>query len=224
VEQAAGFDVETAEIFLKVLTELRPRGVVENAVAVVGAALADITRYGGLMDLLCPSRLFAELAFAGNADPRHAVRLDQLAEIDVPRLDHLLVEDAVHIRQGSGPFARWRHDLSIGLERARDLRATAGPNVDATQVVAEVLDAARQAIAGEVSGSRVLGGSQAVVSFVAGGLGGALGGAAGGVAGAVLGAAGGVVGPLAQSHLVPGGLAGFLDRHYVLFERPRTSD
>jgi hypothetical protein len=222
VEEAAVIDAEMAEVFVRVLTELRPRGVVENAVSVVASAVADIARYGALADLLCPSRLFAELAFIGSSDPRHSVRLHQLAEMDVPRLEELMVEDAVKIRQGSETFARWRHDLSIGLERAHASQVELGPGVDATEVVAEVLASTRHDLLREVSQSPTLSRRSGLVSFVAGGLGGALGGAAGGALGAALGAAGGATPPLLQSVLAPRTLPAFLHRHYILFEKPRT--
>jgi hypothetical protein len=224
VAEGADVDVEVARVFIQVLSELRPRGVVENAVSVVASALADINRYGGRTDLLCPSRLFANLAFVGDPDPRHAARLHQLTDIEVPRLDELTVEDAVKIRQGSETFARWRTDLSMALERASRLQEELGPGVNARAVVAEVLASTREALLREVGRSRAMSGHGGLVSFVAGGLGGALGGSAGGALGAALGAAGGATTPLLQSVLTASsGIPAFLDRHYLLFEAPRAS-
>ncbi len=222
VGAAAQIDPDMAEVFVQVLAELRPRGVVENAVSVVASAIADIAHYEAPADLLCPSRLFAELAFIGKPDPCHAMRLHQLAQIEVPRLDDLLIEDAVQIRQGSESFARWRQDLSVGLERAQNLQLELGPDVDATEVVGEVLAAARQDLLREVGASSSLSNQAGVMSFVAGGLGGALGGAAGGVAGVGLGAAGGVAPTVLQAAFSPRTIETFLERHYVLFERPSS--
>jgi len=219
VEEAARLDPQMAEIFVQVLAELRPRGVVENAVGVVASAIADIARYDTLADLLCPSRLFAELAFIGNSDPRHAMRLHQLAEIEVPRLDDLLIEDAVQIRRGSESFARWRQDLSVGLERAHRLQAELGPDVDATEVVAEALSTARDDLGREVRSSPALASSAGAMSFVAGGPGGAFGGGTRGLPGIALGAAGGAVPTILQATFGSRGIEAFVHRHYVLFER-----
>ena len=56
---------ELVETFIDVVAAISPRGVVANAIDVVAHAAADLGRFGGHNDLLCPSDLFAQLAFVG---------------------------------------------------------------------------------------------------------------------------------------------------------------
>lgn len=220
VEAAAKDDVVMVETLIRVLSDLRPCGVVENAVDVVAYAMADIVRYGGSFDLLCPSRLFAELAFATTRDAAAAVRLSQIADVEIPGIADLLVEDAVRIRQESDAFDTWRRHLSEGLDRARALRAELGPKVDVADVVADVLADARQARFQEVRRSPWLARHSAMIGFVAGALGGAIGGAASGLSGLLVGGIGGVV-PAVVGEAVRSatGPPPYLRRHYLLFER-----
>lgn len=217
VAEAASKDAEVVETFIKVVAELRPRGVIENAVDVVARALADIARHGGTFDLLCPSRLFAQLAFAAAPDPAQAVRLHQLAEVEVPRLDDLLIEDAVAIRAGDESLALWRSHLSIGLDRARHLEEELGSTIDAAAVVGEELATARAALLSESRRSSWFGERGGMMTFIAGALGGAIGGTTSGAAGAALGALGGSLPGLLGA--APRRAPGYLERHYLLFER-----
>jgi len=67
VERAmAGPDREVVEVFINVLSELRPAAVVDNALAIVAESLQDLSRLGGSFDLLCPTPLFARLALTGD--------------------------------------------------------------------------------------------------------------------------------------------------------------
>lgn len=227
VEQAVASsdDVTLIETFIDVVAELQPRAIVENAVDVVALTAADIARHGGHHDLLCPSSLYAKLLYTGTDKPLDAVRLDELARIDVPRLDELLVEDVVRIRQESDEFASWRYSLSFGLEKARTLEAELGPGLDKTAVVAEVVGQARRDLYAAARGSRVLserwGGTLGVVS---GAIGGAIGAATGGLEGLVLGATGGALPPLLETITRRSKTSAFLDRHYLLFEAKPPSE
>lgn len=216
IEAAATKDASATRVFIQILEQLDKRAVVENAVDIVAMALADLDRYGARHDLLCPSRLFAELAFSEAPDPRHAARVHQLADLEVPGLDGLLVEDIVKIRRSSDAFMKWRVDLTTGLERAKALRSELGEAVSATEVVGETLAAARLALLREASNSKVMSRHRGLISFVAGSLGGAIGGATSGVAGISAGALGGIV---AQALSPREGGTDHLERHYLLFDR-----
>lgn len=223
VRVAAEADREMAEIFIRILSDLRPRGVVENAIDVVALAVADTHRLGGRHDLLCPTSLFARLLFSGSSDPLHDRRAHELAKIEVPNIEQLFVEDAVLIRADSEAFSTWRTRLSMALDHARQLKFEVGEEVDTVAIVGEVIAEARQGLFNELGHSSALGGRlRGIVGFVAGALGGAVGGAACGMPGAVLGAAGGAI-PWLASQAMPSGPPGFLRRHYLVFERPEKS-
>jgi hypothetical protein len=68
-EGIAEGDIEIASTFIKVLSELRPHALVDNAVDMVASAVVAVEALGGLYDLLCPSPLFARLLSVGAADP-----------------------------------------------------------------------------------------------------------------------------------------------------------
>lgn len=220
VEQAlSGPDREMVEVFIQVLADLRPSAVVENALGIVSESLHDLARLGSQFDLLCPTPLFARLALTG--DPRHDLRLFELISIDVPRIDSLLVQDAVAIREHSEAFAVWRARLSSGLERARAVRTELGPEIDVADVVAEVLADARAGLFGEVERSKVLSTrARASLLFAAGALGGAVGNSTGGVVASAVGAGGGVLAAVCDLFIARGDpLPGYLRRHYVVFDR-----
>jgi hypothetical protein len=220
IEAAAGSDREMTEIFVRVLSELRPRSVVENAIDVVALAVADTHRLGDRHDLLCPTPLFARLLFFDSSDPLHDRRVNELARIEVPNIEQLLVEDAVLIRTDSEAFSNWRARLAMALDHARQLKIEIGDEVDTAAIVAEDIGEARRALFRELDGSSSLSRRlRGAVGFVAGSLGGALGGIAGGTSGALLGAAGGAV-PWLASQALPSGPPAFLRRHYLVFERP----
>jgi hypothetical protein len=220
VERAASEgDPTVVEVFVQVLSELRPAAVVDNAIGIVAESLGDLHRLGGRYDLLCPTPLFARLALTG--DPLQEMRLHELAHLQVPGLDQLLVEDVVSMRTHSDAFALWRARLSTGLERARGLRLEFGPEVDVLTPVAEVLQDARAALFQEVERSRTLSAhARSALGFVSGAIGGAVGNATSGSAGAAVGAAGGVLAFVLERILAAGDpLPGFLRRHYVVFDR-----
>lgn len=224
IEEAARADAEVVETFVDVVAQIRPRGVVDNAIGVVAEAIADAHAVGGRYDLLCPTSLFARLLFVGEPDPVHALHVRELARLEIPAIENLLVEDVVAIRQTSDAFALWRTRLSLGLERASRLRQDVDPRVDAYQAVAEVMADARAGLFREVDRSLTLRARLAQpLQFVAGALGGAAGGAAGGITGATIGTAAVTLPPL-LARLVRGHdpIPGFLRRHYLLFESPRS--
>ncbi|MEM1334417.1 MAG: hypothetical protein AAGG08_13275 [Actinomycetota bacterium] len=215
-EVSADGETEMARLFIDVLENLRPRGVVENAIDAAAHAIAEGSRLGAGLDLLCPTSLFAKLCVAG-IDDTHDLRLHELAKSDVPGLEGLLLEDAVSIRLSSDAFDRWRRDISLALDRAASLRVRVGPDADTSEVVRDSIATAREQVLGEVGQQSQSSGP--MVSFVAGLLGGALAGSPGGPAGAALGAAGAAV-PLAAASAWNQWKAPpeFLKRHYLIFE------
>jgi hypothetical protein len=221
VEAAArNGDPEVVEVFIKVLSELRPSAVIDNALGIIAESVSDLNRVGGSCDLLCPTPLFARLALTGN--PLDDMRLHELAHTSVPGLDQLLSEDVIAMRADSEAFDLWRARLSLGLERARSLRSEFGAEVDVVAVVGEVLADARAAVFNEVERSRSLSSAaRASLGFVAGVIGGAVSNSTGGAASIATGATGGVVALILQA-LIAGGDAvpGFIRRHYIVFDRP----
>ncbi len=211
-------DAAVVETFVEVLKNLRPQAVIENATEMVASAVLAVEGLGGFHDLLCPSALFANLLFLGSPDPAHEVRLHELGRVDVPGLAQLGVADAVRIRQGSGAFAEWRTHLSEALTYAEDLRKSIGAEADTTAVVRDVIADARAALHREARNSSLFTLTNAL-SFVAGSLGGTVAGAPGGLTGAAFGATGGALGPLVQLVLNAKRVPGYLDRHYLVFER-----
>lgn len=225
IEEAAQADHELVETFVEVVSSIRPQAVVDNAVDVVAEAIADAQALGGRFDILCPTGLFARLMFAGDPDPVQALRVRELARVEIPTIENLLVEDVVAIRETSEAFALWRARLSLGLDQARRLREELGGEGDAYAAVAEVMADARSALDGEFERSTTLRTRLArPVQFVAGALAGAGGGATAGLAGASIGAAAATAPPLI-ARLVRGrdSSPGFLRRHYMLFELPHRS-
>ena len=221
VETAAkNVDAEVVEVFIRVLNELRPSAVIDNALGIIAESLSDLNRVGGACDLLCPTPLFARLALSDN--PVDDMRLHELAHTNVPGLDQLLAEDVVAMRAQSEAFDLWRTRLSLGLERARSLRAEFGADVDVVAVVAEVLADARAAVFNEVERSRTLSSAaKASLGFVAGAIGGAVSNATGGVPSIATGATGGVLALILQALIAAGDpVPGFIRRHYILFDRP----
>lgn len=216
---------ELVETFIDVVSAINPRGVVANAIDVVAHAAADLGRYGGHNDLLCPSDLFAQLAFIGTPKPLDEVRLNELARLQVPRLDDLLTSDAIRIRQDSEAFAAWRATLSQGLERARSLRLD--PSIAdgaASQVVAETVAEARAAIFTESERSSVIShGWNGLLGFVAGALAGASGTATGTAGAIAIGTAGGMIPPLVERVIAAANDRDFLRRHYLVFEPARQT-
>lgn len=221
VEAAArNGDPEVVDVFIKVLSELRPSAVIDNALGIIAESLSDLTRVGGSCDLLCPTPLFARLALTGN--PLDDMRLRELAHTNVPGLDQLLAEDVVAMRAHSEAFDLWRTRLSLGLERARQLRSEFGTEVDVVAIVAEMLADARDAIFNEVERSRTLSHAvRASLGFVAGAIGGAVANSTGGEVSILTGAAGGVLALVLQSLISAGDpIPGFFQRHYIVFDRP----
>lgn len=220
VQSAAEADPEMTELFIQVLSDLRPRAVVENAIDVVALAVADAHRLGSRHDLLCPTSLFAQLLFCGVPDSLHDRRVHELVRIEVPNIEQLFVEDAVLIRTDDEAFSRWRTRLAMALDRARQLKIEVGDEVDTATVVGEVIAEVREGLFSDLRRSSALDGRlRGTVGFVAGALGGALGGAVAGASGALLGAAGGAI-PWLASRALPSGPPAFLRRHYLVFERP----
>lgn len=216
---------ELVETFIDVVAAISPRGVVANAIDVVAHAAADLGRYGGHNDLLCPSDLFAQLAFVGTPKPLDEVRLSELARLQVPRLDDLLTNDAIRIRQDSEAFAAWRATLSQGLERARSLRqdSAVAPGA-ASQVMAETVAEARAAIFAESERSSVISkGWTGLLGFVAGAVAGASGTATGTAGAIAIGTAGGMIPPLVERVIAAADDRGFLRRHYLVFEPARLA-
>ncbi len=217
---AADGDAAMAELFIDVLQNLQPRGVVENALDAAAHAIAESMRLGRGVDLLCPTSLFAKLVVAG-VDDVHDLRLHELARTDVPGLDGLLLDDAVSIRLTSEAFDRWRRDLSLALDRASSVRDRVGPGADTSEVVRESIATAREQVIGEADRFPRSAGVASTVSFTAGLLGGAVAGSPGGPVGAAIGAAGAAVpmvaAGLAKRWRAP---ADFLHRHYLVFESP----
>jgi hypothetical protein len=220
IEEAARADVEVVETFVEVVTSIRPQAIIDNAIGVVAETVADSKALGGRFDILCPTRLYAQLMFVGEPDPVHSLRVRELARVEIPTIENLLVEDVISIRQTSEAFALWRARLSLGLERAQRLREEAGGRIDSYAAVAEVLADARSVLFDEFARSSTLRSRVArPIEFVAGALGGAAGGAAGGVAGAAIGATAATLPPII-AHVVAGrdAVPAFLRRHYMLFE------
>lgn len=228
IEESAQLDHRTTRLFIDLLKEvgfgdggLNSARVVDNAIDVMASVLTDVTTIGGHCDVLCPSPLFARLLFCGSADPVQALRIHELSRVDVPNVGNLLVEDAVQIRSHSEAFAVWRAQLSQGLDRARQLRAELGENVDPVPIVAEVLAGARASILKEFRKSSFMRERlRGLVGFSAGAIGGALASARAGVSGVMLGAAGAAAPWLIQRFVDRTKTPAFLDRHYVVFERP----
>jgi AcrR family transcriptional regulator len=219
VEQAAEADVEMLRIFVDVVASIRPSAVIDNTVQVVASALEDVSLLGWRPDVLCNSRLHAQLLYLGTDDPVVRQRVDELAATEVPRLDGLAVSDVVKIRRLSDAFEQWRTDLSLGLDRAHSMRAELGDEVEVAPLIAETLQVARRGLTDEARHLKPA--SPGFVSFAAGALGGAVGGLLDGLSGAAVGAAGSVAGSLATGvHSVSQREArGVLQRHYVLFDR-----
>ena len=219
IEIAANEDKEMTETFIEVLSELRPRAVVDNAIDIVALALADVHRLGDRHDLLCPTSLFAQLLFSGSSNPPHDRRVHELARIEVPNIEELLVQDVILIRANSEAFSTWRYRLSTGLDRARQLKGEVGDDVDSVSIVGEVLAEARQGLFDELGHSAALGGRlRGGLAFVAGALGGAVGGTVGGTSGAVHGVVGAGISWFA-SQAISLRPPAFLRRHHLVFER-----
>ena len=220
VEDAASrTDADVVEAFINIVAELRPDSVVQNAVATVASGLADIRRFGGRHDLLCPSPLYARLLFLGASDPEAELRVHQLARTPVPNLGELAMTDVVALRESSEALALWRAKLSLGLDHAHRLREELGPEVDLSAAVSEVLADSRERFLEETRRSRIFGRS-GWTTFVAGAVGGFVSGLAAGPTGAMVGAAGGILGALTAGVLDEGpSIPDFAGRHYLVFDR-----
>lgn len=216
-EGIAEGDVEIASTFIKVLSELRPQAVVDNAVDMMASAVVAVEALGGLYDLLCPSPLFARLLFVGAADPVHELRLHELGRVDVPGIGELDVIDAVRIRQSSDEFAEWRGDLSEALTQAHEARERGESQKEASGLVRDVIADAREAIHRQARRSRYFTTTN-LVSFVAGALGGIVAGSPGGLIGSSVGGAGGALAPFVQAGLNLHHVPHYLERHYLVFE------
>lgn len=148
-----------------------------------------------------------------------------MARLQVPRLDDLLTNDAIRIRQDSEAFAAWRATLSQGLERARSLRqdSAVAPG-GASQVMAETVAEARAAIFAESERSSVISkGWTGLLGFVAGAIAGASGTATGTLGAIAIGTAGGMIPPLVERVIAAADDRGFLRRHYLVFEPARLA-
>jgi len=201
-----------------VLKDLRPQAVIDNAADMVASTVLAVEGLGGFYDLLCPSPLFAKLLFLGAADPAHELNLYELGRVGVPGIDRLRIDDAVRIRQASEAFALWRSQLSDALAYAHELRQREGPEADTTAAVSELIADARSSLYREAKRSRLLTSKNGMM-FVAGALGGTIAGALGGPMGMAFGAAGGALGQLVQAVLASKRVPGYLDRHYLVFEK-----
>ena len=220
---AAG-DVEVVEVFVEVVSQLRPRAVIDNAIDAVAETLADAHTLDGKYDLLCPTPLFAQLLFVGDPNPIQALHVRELARVEIPTLANLQLDDVIAIRRASEAFSLWRTRLSLGLERAHRLREDVGAPIDAHAAVAEVMADARSSLFREFETTASLRSRLAQpVNFVAGALAGAIGGATAGPSGAAIGAAAATLPPL-LARIVRGkeDFPGFLRRHYLLFESQAT--
>ena len=219
VEQGlAEGDVDLVSTFVEVLKDLRPQAVMDNAADMVASTVLAVEGLGGFYDLLCPSPLFAKLLFLGAADPAHELNLYELGRVGVPGIDRLRIDDAVRIRQASEAFALWRSQLSDALAYAHELRQREGPEADTTAAVSELIADARSSLYREAKRSRLLTSKNGMM-FVAGALGGTIAGALGGPMGMAFGAAGGALGQLVQAVLASKRVPGYLDRHYLVFEK-----
>ncbi|GAB3083927.1 hypothetical protein [Pedococcus soli] len=232
-EQAAREDADMLRIFVDVVSSIRPAAVIDNTVAIVASALEDVGMLRGRADVLCNSRLHAQLLYLGTDDPVVRQRVEELAAVQVPRLDGLAVSDVVKIRRLSDAFEQWRTDLSLGLDRAHTMRAELGDGVEVAPLVAETLRVARRGLTDEAKHLRPQG--SGLVAFAAGALGGAVGGLLDGAMGAAVGGAGSI----AASVVAHAGDAavgawgsgagskdarGVLRRHYVVFDRVGVAD
>ncbi|MEZ0579276.1 hypothetical protein [Nocardioides sp. MH1] len=222
VEETAEADVEMLRIFVDVVASLRPSAVIDNTVQIVASALEDVSLLGWRPDVMCNSRLHAQLLYLGTDDPVARQRIDELAATAVPRLDGLAVSDVVKIRRLSDAFEQWRTDLSLGLDRAHSARAELGDGVDVAALIAETLQVARRGLTDEAR--NLTPATPGYVGFAAGALGGAVGGVLDGLSGVALGAAGSVAGSIASGlhGLTQRDVRGVLQRHYVLFDRVET--
>lgn len=219
-DAAANTDGEVVETFIEIVANLRPVSVVQNALATVASGLADIRRFGGHHDLLCPSALYARLLFLGSPDPEAELRVHQLARTPVPNLGELAMTDVVAIRERSDALAVWRANLSVALDYAHRLRDELGPDVDVPAAVSEVLAESRQEFLSEKRRSRAFG-RVGWSAFVAGAIGGAISDVAEGAPAAAVGAAGGAAAALVQGVLDGGpAIPDFAGRHYLVFDRP----
>lgn len=216
-------DASMAETFIDVVRILNPRSIIQNAIASAACTVAAIRMLGGSYDVLCASPLMEKLLFLGAPDPTQQLRVQEIARITVPNIGALSPSDLVAIRQRSDALAKWRADLAQALDHAQRVRlAGADPGTVQAGVV-EMLADSRELLRVEAGRTRVWSRGNAV-SFVAGGLGGAGGAVVGGTGASVAaGAAAGVLAAFIQAagqhHPVPG----FLDRHYLAFERPGSS-
>jgi hypothetical protein len=212
-------DAEMVETFIDIVANLKPDSVVQNTLAIVASGLADIRRFGGHHDLLCPSPLYARLLFLGSPDPEAELRVHQLARTSVPNLSELAMTDVVAIRGNSDALAAWRAKLSLALDHAHRLRAELGPEVDLPGAVSEVLAETRHGFLSEKRRSQVFE-RAGWTAFIAGAIGGAISGVNAGALGGLLGASGGIVAALIQGGLDGGPkLPDFERRHYLVFDR-----
>lgn len=221
VEEAVAVsqDPSLIEVFIDVVASITPSAVVNNVIDVVAHTAADVARYGSRHDLLCPSPLYAELVYLGTARPADQLRLAELARVQVPRLDELLTEDAVAIRQNSEAFAAFRGALSRGLERAQSLRTEDSTPDDARAIVAETVAEARYLLFNELDTSPTMATAwRGLLGFVAGAVAGFAGTATGTPAAMAIGTAGGLAPPLVEAVARRAGNRDFLKRHYLLFE------
>lgn len=222
VEQAVANGDPNVEAFLDVVEVLTPRSVVGNAIASTACMVAAMRMLGGSCDILCSSPLIARLLFLGTPDPVEQTRIHEVARTEVPNIGSLSPRDLIAIRAASSALATWRDDLAAALDQADRLRKS---GVDAGSVhvsVEELLADARARLHAEARRSRTWSSSN-LVTFIAGGLGGAMGAAIGGTSGTIAaGTAGGLLSAFAQAGVNSRRVPGFLERHYLAFDRPRS--
>lgn len=225
--EAARADPILAETFIDVVASLNSEVVVENVLESLAFAVEDVIHIGGAADLFAPSRLFARLLLAPTPSPGdvEALRIRELAKLDVPRLDDLTWRDVMSIRRDDATFAEWRACLGHGLDQIARFRAE-GQYVEAGRLLQEELAPARAHLSEQTAKSSFTArmGSGAI-AFVLGALGGAVGAidqAPGSMVLAGLGAGLGA-GAIASSARSTACVAA-ARRHYVLFDKPALSN
>jgi hypothetical protein len=213
---------DIAAAFIEIAEHATTESIAESLLDVVAHTAAAIRQLGGRHDLLLPADVPAMLRKPlgpelGSLDTR---RLESLGRVAVPRIDGLGVSDVVAIRRNSDAFELWRSRLSIALDRAHGIAEESGSDLDTRRVIAETLEDARQAVAGESRNlpSRLTS-QEGVLGFVASVVGAAVGGFTSGASGIAAGSAGAALSTLLTAAFRPAsGVPGYIRRHYVVFD------
>lgn len=207
-----GADVES---MLQAIAESDLAG---NAVAGTAFLLATI-KVAGAFDVLSASSAMTTLLFLGATDPLEVARVSQLARTEVPNIGALANRDLLAIRRSSESLQQWRTDLATALDLGDRLFRQGVDSAVIQRGVEEVIADGRAALYREAARSRVFT-PRGLVGYVAGTLAGASGGLlAADPVGATVGGGVGLVASLVTAAAGKQGGAGFLDRHYIAFER-----